>query len=406
MNLQVLKKFMLVGEVTVVDHQGEAHVFGGGLPKSSIRLNSANTLTYILANPALNIGEAYIKGMWDVPEGHTLHELMTLLRMNFDARLKPRKSLRWLQMLPILLSTWNSLNASRRNIAHHYDLDEDLFRVCLDQEMHYSCAYFTQPDMSLENAQQEKSAHIAAKLNLQPGQRVLDIGCGWGSLALYLASHYDVEVTGLTLSVEQLRVAEQTAKERGLENKVRFVLQDYRKHHETYDRVVSVGMLEHVGRRNLPKFFACVRDFLSPTGVALVHTIGNGYKPGLVNPWIRRHVFPGGYIPGLADVAKAIESAGLPATDVEVLREHYALTLAQWLKQFTVQRDRFVQSKGEAFCRMWEFYLILCQTGFEMGGLVVHQWQLAKHNQALPLTRDYLYGQANSEQADAKVISC
>lgn len=390
----------------MVDHQGEAHVFGGGLPKSSIRLNSANTLTYILANPALNIGEAYIKGMWDVPEGHTLHELMTLLRMNFDARLKPRKSLRWLQILPILLSTWNSLNASRRNIAHHYDLDEDLFRVCLDQEMHYSCAYFTQPDMSLENAQQEKSAHIAAKLNLQPGQRVLDIGCGWGSLALYLASHYDVEVTGLTLSVEQLRVAEQTAKERGLENKVRFVLQDYRKHHEIYDRVVSVGMLEHVGRRNLPKFFACVRDFLSPTGVALVHTIGNGYKPGLVNPWIRRHVFPGGYIPGLADVAKAIESAGLPATDVEVLREHYALTLAQWLKQFTVQRDRFVQSKGEAFCRMWEFYLILCQTGFEMGGLVVHQWQLAKHNQALPLTRDYLYGQANSEQADAKVISC
>ena len=406
MNLQVLNKFILVGEVTVIDHLGAAHIFGSGLPKSSIRFNSANTLSYIMRNPALNIGEAYIKGMWDVAEGQTLHALMTLLRMNFDARLKPRKSLRWLQIFPIMVSTWNSLNASRRNIAHHYDLDEDLFRVCLDQEMHYSCAYFAQPDMSLEDAQQAKSAHIAAKLNLQPGQRVLDIGCGWGSLALYLASHYDVEVTGLTLSVEQLRVAEQTAKERGLENKVRFVLLDYRKHQETYDRVVSVGMLEHVGRRNLPKFFACVRDFLAPTGVALVHTIGNGYKPGMVNPWIRRHVFPGGYIPGLADVAKAIESADLPATDVEVLREHYALTLAHWLKRFTLQRDGFVQTKGEAFCRMWEFYLILCQTGFEMGGLVVHQWQLAKNNQALPLTRDYLYEQADSEQADANVISC
>ena len=406
MNLQVLNKFILVGEITVIDHLGAAHIFGSGLPKSSIRFNSANTLSYIMRNPALNIGEAYIKGMWDVAEGQTLHALMTLLRMNFDARLKPRKSLRWLQIFPIMVSTWNSLNARRRNIAHHYDLDEDLFRVCLDQEMHYSCAYFAQPDMSLEDAQQAKSAHIAAKLNLQPGQRVLDIGCGWGSLALYLASHYDVEVTGLTLSVEQLRVAEQTAKERGLENKVRFVLLDYRKHQETYDRVVSVGMLEHVGRRNLPKFFACVRDFLAPTGVALVHTIGNGYEPGMVNPWIRRHVFPGGYIPGLADVAKAIESADLPATDVEVLREHYALTLAHWLKRFTLQRDGFVQTKGEAFCRMWEFYLILCQTGFEMGGLVVHQWQFAKNNQALPLTRDYLYEQANSEQADAKVISC
>ena len=406
MNLQVLNKFIRVGQVTVIDHHGEAHIFGSGLPKSSIRLNSANTLSYVLRNPALNIGEAYIKGMWDVAEGHTLHELMTLLRMNFDARLKPRKSLRWLQILPIMVSTWNSLNACRRNIAHHYDLDEDLFRVCLDQEMHYSCAYFTQPDMSLEDAQQAKSAHIAAKLNLQPGQRVLDIGCGWGSLAMYLASHFDVEVTGLTLSVEQLRVAEQTAKERGLEHKVRFVLEDYRKHQDIYDRVVSVGMLEHVGRRSLPKFFACLRDFLSPTGVALVHTIGNGYKPGMVNPWIRRHVFPGGYIPGLADVASAIESAGLPATDVEVLREHYALTLAQWLKRFTSQRNTFVSAKGEAFCRMWEFYLILCQTGFEMGGLVVHQWQLAKNNQALPLTRDYLFGQTHSEQTDSKVISC
>ena len=399
MNLQVLNKFIRVGELSVLDHQGEIHVFGSGMPQSQIRFNRANTLSYIMRNPALNIGEAYIQGMWDVPPGHTLHELMTLLRMNFDARLKPRKSLRWLQILPIMLSTWNSLNASRRNIAHHYDLDEDLFRVCLDQEMHYSCAYFTRSDKSLEEAQLAKSAHIAAKLNLQPGQRVLDIGCGWGSMAMYLARHYDVEVTGLTLSVEQLRVAEQTAKARGLQGKVHFILQDYRKHQSTYDRVVSIRMLEHVGRKNLPRFFSCVRDFLSSDGVALIHTIGSIHKPGMVNPWIRRHVFPGGYIPGLADVAKAVESADLPATDVEVLRNHYALTLAHWLKRFTAQRSNFVVSKGEEFCRMWEFYLILCQTGFEMGGLVVHQWQLAKINQALPLTRDYLYGQGVLEHA-------
>ena len=389
----LFQKFVRRGELTVIDHKGERHIFGTGEPRAAIRLNTPSAFGVMARNPELKLGEAYMDGLWDVAEG-TLHDVLTLLRINLEASIAGGG--RW-RPLHALLSSLNGIAASRRNASHHYDLDEPLFRACLDKTMHYSCAYFRDRGMTLEEAQHAKSEHIAAKLHLRPGHRVLDIGCGWGSLAMHLAEHHDVRVTGLTLSAEQLRVARETAAGRGLDNQVEFLLQDYREHPETYDRIVSVGMFEHVGKQNVQRFFDSVRQALTDKGVALLHTIGSKNPPEPVNPWIRRYIFPGGYIPSLSDIAPAVERAGLVTTDIEVLRRHYAFTLKEWNRRFQGARSRFVESKGERFCRMWEFYLVICQTAFEVGELVVLQWQLAKDNEAVPITRDYLYDDALSE---------
>ena len=389
----LLQKFVRRGELTVIDHKGERHIFGTGEPRAAIRLNTPSAFGVMARNPELKLGETYMDGLWDVAEG-TLHDVLTLLRINLEAAIAGGG--RW-RPLRALLSSLNGIAASRRNASHHYDLDEPLFRACLDKTMHYSCAYFRDRGMTLEEAQHAKSEHIAAKLHLRPGHRVLDIGCGWGSLAMHLAEHHDVRVTGLTLSAEQLRVARETATGRGLDNQVEFLLQDYREHPETYDRIVSVGMFEHVGKQNVQRFFDSVRQALTDKGVALLHTIGSRNPPEPVNPWIRRYIFPGGYIPSLSDIAPAVERAGLVTTDIEVLRTHYAFTLKEWNRRFQGARNRFVESKGERFCRMWEFYLVICQTAFEVGDLVVLQWQLARHNEAVPITRDYLYDDALSE---------
>ena len=383
----LLKKFVRRGELTVIDHDGERHIFGNGEPRAAMRLNTSSTFGIMARNPELKLGETYMDQLWDVADG-TLHDLLTLLRINLEAAVAGGG--RW-QPLKALLSSWNGITASQRNVSHHYDLDEPLFRACLDETMHYSCAYFRDRDMTLEQAQQAKSEHIAAKLDLRPGHRVLDIGCGWGSLAMHLAENQDVRVTGLTLSAEQLRVAREAAASRGLKNRVEFLLQDYREHEETYDRIVSVGMFEHVGKPNVQRFFDSVNQRLATSGVALLHTIGSKRPPTPINPWIRRYIFPGGYIPSLSDIAPAVERAGLVTTDIEILRRHYALTLKEWNRRFQRVRARFVDSKGERFCRMWEFYLVVCQTAFEVGDLLVLQWQLAKDNEAVPITRDYLY---------------
>lgn len=392
-SLALLQKFVRRGELTVIDHEGERQTFGTGEPRAAIRLSTASAFGVMARNPGLKLGEAYMDGLWDVAEG-TLHDVLTLLRINLEAAIAGGG--RW-QPLRALLTSLNGLAASRRNASHHYDLDEPLFRACLDEAMHYSCAYFRDRGMTLEEAQYAKSEHIAAKLHLRPGHRVLDIGCGWGSLAMHLAENHDVRVTGLTLSAEQLRVARETAAGRGLGNQVEFLLQDYREHPETYDRIVSVGMFEHVGKQNVQRFFDSVCQALADNGVALLHTIGSRKPPEPVNPWIRRYIFPGGYIPSISDIAPAVERAGLVTTDIEVLRRHYAFTLKEWNRRFQGARERFAESKGERFCRMWEFYLVICQTAFEVGDLVVLQWQLARDNQAVPITRDYLYDDAPSE---------
>ena len=288
-----------------------------------------------------------------------MHDLLTILRTNLETELSSNILFKPAQAF---MSSWNHLAASRRNVQHHYDLDEPLFRACLDLDMNYSSAFFRDRDMSLEAAQTAKCSLIANKLCLQPGQKVLDVGCGWGSLAMYLAENYDVEVTGITLSGEQFRVAKQEAERRGLTGRVRFMVEDYREHHASYDRLVSVGMYEHVGRRYQKTFFNKVAELIPEDGIALLHTIASFRPPAPLNPWISHYIFPGGYIPSLSDIAPAIERSGLVTTDLEVLRGHYALTLKEWNHRFQSRRHEFVTSKGERFCRMWEFYLVCSQT--------------------------------------------
>jgi len=387
MVLDLFERFIRDGELTLVEASGASHRFGSGAPRVTWVMRKPDTLRRLLRHPALQLGETYMDEGWDVTHG-SLADLLTILRTNLAARFRLHTPL---ARLAGLLQSWNNLTASIANVRHHYDLDEALFRAFLDRGMHYSCAYFRDPDMSLESAQLAKCNHIARKLLLERGQRVLDIGSGWGSLAMHLADTADVSVTGLTLSPEQLRVAVAEAARRGFGKRVEFLLQDYRRHRGQYDRVVSVGMFEHVGRRNFLRYFDQLARQLRPGGVALLHTIGSSRPPTPTNVWIRRHIFPGGYIPSLSELGGAIERAGLLLGDVEVLRPHYALTLKEWNRRFQSQRAHFAATKGERFCRMWEFYLVSSQTAFEYGDLVVFQLQLGQSDAPIPATRDYLY---------------
>jgi cyclopropane-fatty-acyl-phospholipid synthase len=286
---------------------------------------------------------------------------------------------------------YNPLHAARENVAHHYDLSDTLYDLFLDIDRQYSCAYFTRPDVTLETAQADKKRHIAAKLLLRPGQKVLDIGCGWGGLALYLARECGVQVTGLTLSSEQLKVAERRAAAAGLADRVRFHLRDYRTETGRYDRIVSVGMFEHVGVVHYPAFFRKLDELLSPDGVALLHSIGRMDGPGATNPWIRKYIFPGGYSPAMSEVLPEVEKVGLWITDIEVLRLHYAETLRHWRQRFLANRERIKNLYDERFCRMWEFYLAGSEVAFRHQGHIVFQMQIAKRVDAVPLTRDYMF---------------
>ena len=375
------------GSFKLVYPNGDEQVFGDGPASVVWRINDTRVLSKIARNPLLNLGETYIEQGWDVEDGK-LAQLLTILRTNFEDELVRRGSM---AAYAAILQTWNNLHASMRNVSHHYDLDESLFRAFLDQDMHYSCAYFRTPEQTLEAAQSAKCEHIRKKLCLKPGQKVLDIGSGWGSLGLYLAEQEDVEVTGLTLSNEQLCVAKQQAVQRGLDKQVQFRLEDYRNHQGEYDAVVSVGMFEHVGLRNFDGYFNKVGNLLSKDGIAMVHTIGHMDRPAATNPWIRRHIFPGGYIPAISEISTAIERSPLVFADIEVWRQHYALTLKEWNRRFQAVRSEFARDKGERFCRIWEFYLLTCQTAFEVESLVVYQLQLSINNASVPTTRDYLY---------------
>lgn len=392
MHWPFFEAFIQTGRLTVIAADGQRRHFGEGDPSATIQFSDPKCLTEILHNPEMNLGKTYVEGRWKPATESDLHAVLHVLRVNFEKTLATNGWSALSQSVTAFLRSWNSLVASRRNVAHHYDLDETLFRACLDHDMHYSCGYFRDPSENLEQAQQAKCRHIARKLCLRPGLRVLDIGCGWGSLALYLAEHHHVHVTGLTLSIEQLKVAEQRAIDSGLSHLVNFQLQDYRVHNGLYDRVASVGMFEHVGKAAYKKFFACVERALTNEGIALVHTIANQQRAGALNPWIRRYIFPGGHIPSAGQVVPAIEQSRLAIADLECWRGHYALTLAEWNRRFQDNRAQFAATSGEAFCRMWEFYLVLCQTAFEVGHLAVHHWQLFKGDQTeIPVTRDYLH---------------
>ncbi len=333
-------------------------------------------------------------GGWTLEQG-TLDDVVALFTTNIHRhRLEQTRWQRRLAKICHAVTSYryfNPVGNAQRKVAHHYDLKEDLFRLFLDRDMQYSCAYFMTPDDDLETAQEQKKRHLAAKLLLEPGQKVLDIGSGWGGLGLFLAREYGVDVTGLTLSKEQHAVATQRAREMGLQDRVRFALRDYRQETGSYDRIVSVGMFEHVGRHHYGAFFGKLKSLLTDDGVALLHSIGHQSRPGPINDWIAKYIFPGAYLPSLSEIFPHIERQNLWTTDLEILRLHYAETLRHWFDRFQAKRDIVRDMYDERFCRMWELYLKGCEMSFRHMGLMVFQVQLAKDRLVVPQTRDYIY---------------
>jgi len=380
------------GWLTLIDADGRRHEFKiTETPHVTVRLHDKKLHTALAFNPGLAAGEAYMDGTLTV-EDADLYAFLDLVFANLG----------WVQptdlgffagslaRLAHYFQTRNPEKASKRNVAHHYDLSGRLYDLFLDRDKQYSCAYFLDPSNTLEQAQLDKKTHIAAKLLLKPEHKVLDIGCGWGGMALYLNRVAGVDVTGITLSEEQLNVANGRIAP-GQKGRVRFSLTDYRQMAGTFDRIVSVGMFEHVGAPQYPTFFAKVKELLSEDGVMLLHSIGRMDGPGITNPWIRKYIFPGGYSPALSEIVPVVERAGLVITDIEVLRLHYAETIKNWRKRFLANIDEIRGIYDDRFCRMWEFYLAASEVTFRYAGHANFQIQLARRQDAVPLTRDYLY---------------
>jgi cyclopropane-fatty-acyl-phospholipid synthase len=388
--LEMLERNIRTGCLHLCLPDGTRYRFGSEGPEAHWHLHDPSVLSRVARDPDLGLGETYLDRGWDAGEGDGLRALLEVLMRNF-MDLRPGGVARLRELLLRRLDPGNGIARCIRQIHRHYDLDEWLFRRFLDAGMFYSCAYFEQPGQGLEAAQQAKCELLRRKLLLRPGQKVLDIGSGWGGLAFHLAQHAGAEVVGLTLSAEQLRVARAEAERRGLGDRVRFFLEDYRQHRGQYDRIVSVGMFEHVGLRHYPEFFRRVGQLLAPEGVALLHTIGSPRREGTVNPWIRRHVFPGAHIPSLSQLTLAVEGAGLWVTDLEVMRHHYAYTLREWFRRFQGHRAEVVERMGERFARLWEFYLAGCEASFLCLDMVVFQVQMAKRQGPIPITREYLF---------------
>ena len=405
-----LNRMIKFGRLTVIDVDGRAHHFGpdDGGPTSTIRLHKRALHTTLGINPKLYFGEAYMDGLVTVEDG-TIRDCLEVIISNI-ARLEPtlhERMLRWLRRLIRPITQHNPLGRARENVAHHYDLSDTLYDVFLDSDRQYSCAYFESPNDGLEQAQDAKKRHLAAKLLLEPGQKVLDIGSGWGGLGIYLAQVAGVDVTGVTLSEEQHKVSQARAGEAGLDDRVRFYLRDYREQTGQFDRIVSVGMFEHIGVKHYGEFFAKLTELLSDDGVALLHTIGRSDEPGSTAPWVVKYIFPGSYVPALSEVMPAVERAGLIVTDIEVLRLHYAETLKAWYRRFTENRDKVAVLYDERFCRMWEYYLTSSEMAFRYWDQNVFQIQLAKRVETVSLTRDYIrdWEQAHMQPAAQAMAS-
>ena len=388
----LLERIVRIGTLTVTDAGGRTHTFAGEEgPHVRVRLHDRVLPWRLFFKFELATGEAFTDGSLTVEEGD-IYDLMDLMGTNLAISGPPpstwlMRRMEWALRLP---HQFNPVSRARRNVQHHYDLSDDLYGLFLDSDRQYSCAYFRHGDEDLETAQEAKKRHIARKLLLAPGHKVLDIGSGWGGLALHLATQHGADVTGMTLSNEQFKVSESRARGAGLEESVRFFLRDYREQEGSFDRIVSVGMFEHVGIGHFRTFFDKMRALLNDDGVALLHTIGRSDPPGITDPWIRRYIFPGGYIPALSEILPAIERAGLCVTDIEVLRLHYAETLRHWRHRFLANRDRAKALYDERFCRMWEYYLATSEMAFRHLHTVVFQIQITKRQDAVPLTRDYM----------------
>jgi len=390
----MLPKLVKRGELTVIDHTGRSHSFGAPDPELkpvTVRLMDGRAALQVLKDPALGTVEAWMDDRLRIEEGDVL-DLVALIRRNSRWEERPGRST-WKPKTGKLRHYLNTLNSkvnAKKNVVHHYDIGNEIYRTFLDPDMQYSCGYFTDPSNSIEQAQLDKKAHIASKLYLQPGQRVVDLGCGWGGLALYLNRVADVDVLGVTLSKEQLAVARQRAADAGVSDRVKFELMDWRDVKGPFDRLVSIGMYEHLGTAYFQTFAAKVNELLKPDGVALIHTMGRMGKPGTTDRFMQKYIFPGGYLPALSEMIVAGEKERLIMSDCEMLRLHYVYTLRAWYHRFKANHDEVVRLADERFYRLYAFYLAASSTMFSDGGMCVYQLQYLKSRYAAPMTRDYM----------------
>ncbi len=392
--LDFLRKLIKDDGFELVDANSKSYIIGKPKNENPIRLKILDKSLHwkLLINPDLYLGEGYMNGSIIIENG-TLTDFLNIALKNVGRQ--PTNTITNIlgrfRRIYRYLTNFNLIGKSKENVAHHYDISEKFYDLFLDEKRQYSCAYFKNEDDTLEEAQNNKIDHIIKKLNLKPNQRVLDIGCGWGTLAIDIAKKTQCEVVGITLSENQLEYAKRKAKKMNLENQVEFRLADYRQLNEKFDRVVSVGMFEHVGRKFYKKYFSKVFDFLNEDGVALIHTIGSINPPRGPQPWITKYIFPGGYTPSLSEVSLPIEESGLIVSDLEVLRTHYQHTLRNWKERFISKKGEVLEMFDEKFFRMWEFYLVGCEMAFKWSDQVVFQFQLTKKLKATPITRDYIY---------------
>ncbi len=384
---------MKYGTLTIIDYSGQSFEVGSGAdPKVTVKLHDSSLGFKLFINPALYAGEGYMDGSITIEDGD-LFKMLDLVMSNIRATHGhwAGRALKSIERFGGLVRTYNPINRAAQNVAHHYDLSSSLYECFLDKDMQYSMAYYRKPDNTLEQAQTDKIDHIATKLCLKPGMSVLDIGSGWGGLALGLHERYGANVTGISLSKEQLKVAVSRAKKLGVSDAVQFIYQDYRQVEGKFDRVVSVGMFEHVGLPMYKVFFRKVNDLLDADGIALLHTIGRADGPGASDSWTLKYIFPGGYAPALSEIVPHVEKAGLYITDIETLRLHYAFTLREWRRRFMKNYAEMEKLYDKRFCRMWEFFLASAESSFHHAYHVNFHIQMSRSLKAVPLTRDYMY---------------
>ena len=389
----VLKKVNFKEQLSIIDSNNNTHVFGKGKSNLRIRLTNKSIEKKLFRNPSLHFGEGYMNKEILIEEG-SIEQLIDLITSCYGDFIQNNSVYKIYENFSGYFKIFQQLNElvkSKQNVAHHYDLNEDLYKLFLDKDMQYSCAYFHNENISLDQAQIDKKNHIINKLQISENMKVLDIGCGWGGMAIEIAKQTGATVKGITLSENQFATASKRAQKEGLSEKLTFKLQDYRNENENYDRIVSVGMFEHVGIKYFREYLKKTYDLLKDSGVFLLHTIGQRGVPTATSPWIRKYIFPGGYIPSLSDIIHETEKLNINITDIEILRLHYAHTLTHWYKNVQKNKNQIIKMFDERFYRMWEFYLLASKYSFVNMGNVVFQIQISKNINNLPLTRNYMY---------------